>query len=161
MSQASLIGADAAESLVLSEHAQVSSAGIVSRTVLQTPELRIVLFAFDAGRFISLLQVMLEGAGKCGEDGSGRNDPIQMAIFVVDQGQRDISGAQLGASLTDYIFTYTALFIAYMVVLTHLAAKGATVEAAPQGRDRGRPVAFVQVPGALADNGDVAPRWAE
>ena len=35
---------------MLSEHAQVSSAGIVSRTVLQTPELRIVLFAFDAGQ---------------------------------------------------------------------------------------------------------------
>jgi cytochrome d ubiquinol oxidase subunit I len=37
----------------------------------------------------------------------------------------DISGAQLGASLTAYILTYSAMLIAYMVVLTHLAGKGA------------------------------------
>ena len=50
MSQASLISADAAQSLVLADAAQVSAAGIVSRTLLQTPELRVVLFAFDAGQ---------------------------------------------------------------------------------------------------------------
>lgn len=50
MSQPSLIPADAAQALVLSETFQVSSAGIVSRTLLQTPELRMVLFAFDAGQ---------------------------------------------------------------------------------------------------------------
>ena len=42
--------ADAAEMLKLAEHATVSAAGIVSRTVLQTPDLRVVLFAFDAGQ---------------------------------------------------------------------------------------------------------------
>jgi cytochrome bd-type quinol oxidase subunit 1 len=36
----------------------------------------------------------------------------------------DISGAQLGASLTAYILTYSAMFVAYMVVLTHMAAEG-------------------------------------
>ena len=35
------------------------------------------------------------------------------------------SGPQLGASLTIYIITYSAMFIAYMVVITQLAGKGA------------------------------------
>jgi len=35
------------------------------------------------------------------------------------------SGAQLGASLTGYILTYSGMLLAYMVVLTHLAGKGA------------------------------------
>ncbi len=48
MSQTSLIAADVAQSLTLADAVQVSAAGIVSRTVLQTPELRAVLFAFDA-----------------------------------------------------------------------------------------------------------------
>lgn len=50
MAQTSLIPSDAAQSLTLAETAEVSSAGIVSRTLLQTPELRVVLFAFDAGQ---------------------------------------------------------------------------------------------------------------
>lgn len=50
MSPTSLIAADAAQSLVLAETALVSPSGIVSRTLLQTPELRVVLFAFDAGQ---------------------------------------------------------------------------------------------------------------
>jgi cytochrome bd ubiquinol oxidase subunit I len=36
-----------------------------------------------------------------------------------------ISGAQLGASLSLYVLTYAGLFVAYMVVLTHMAGKGA------------------------------------
>jgi hypothetical protein len=35
------------------------------------------------------------------------------------------SGAQLGTSLTGYVITYTAMLLAYLVVLTHLAGKGA------------------------------------
>jgi quercetin dioxygenase-like cupin family protein len=50
MSQSSLIATDAAQSLVLADTVEVSAAGIVSRTLLQTPELRTVLFAFDAGQ---------------------------------------------------------------------------------------------------------------
>ena len=50
MSQPSLIPSDSAESLVLADSVQISPAGIVSRTLLQTPELRAVLFAFDAGQ---------------------------------------------------------------------------------------------------------------
>jgi cytochrome bd-type quinol oxidase subunit 1 len=41
------------------------------------------------------------------------------------------TGAQLGASLTGYILTYIALFIAYMVVLTHMAGKGASPDDDP------------------------------
>lgn len=50
MSQTSLIPADAAQSLALAETAHVAPSGIVSRTLVQTPELRTVLFAFDAGQ---------------------------------------------------------------------------------------------------------------
>ena len=50
MSQTSLIAADAAQSLTLADTVQVSAAGIVSCTLVQTPELRTVLFAFDAGQ---------------------------------------------------------------------------------------------------------------
>ena len=50
MSSVSLLPADSAAVLPLAAQAQVSAAGIVSRTVLQTPEVRIVLFAFDAGQ---------------------------------------------------------------------------------------------------------------
>jgi cytochrome bd ubiquinol oxidase subunit I len=37
-----------------------------------------------------------------------------------------ISEAQLGASLTGYILTYGAMLIAYLIVLTHMAGKGAS-----------------------------------
>ena len=50
MSQMSLIPTDAAQSLTLADAAQVSPSGIVSRTIVQTAELRAVLFAFDAGQ---------------------------------------------------------------------------------------------------------------
>jgi cytochrome bd-type quinol oxidase subunit 1 len=39
-----------------------------------------------------------------------------------------VSGAQLGASLTGYILTYSLMLVAYMVVLTHLAGKGGANE---------------------------------
>ena len=50
MAQPSLVSPDTAQALVLAENAQISAAGIVSRTLVQTPELRVVLFAFDAGQ---------------------------------------------------------------------------------------------------------------
>jgi quercetin dioxygenase-like cupin family protein len=50
MAQSSLIAAESAVSLNLANEVQVSSAGIVSRTLVQTPELRSVLFAFDEGQ---------------------------------------------------------------------------------------------------------------
>ena len=50
MKQRALLQADQAESLLLSNEVQTSEAGIVSRTVLQSPELRVVLFAFAEGQ---------------------------------------------------------------------------------------------------------------
>jgi len=50
MSQTSLIPADVAQSLALADAVEISSAGIVSRTIVQSPELRTVLSAFDAGQ---------------------------------------------------------------------------------------------------------------
>ncbi len=50
MSTTTLLPADVAAALSLPAAVQHAEAGIVSRTVLQTPELRIVLFAFAAGQ---------------------------------------------------------------------------------------------------------------
>ena len=50
MSPRTLLAADAAATLELAAVLQRSPAGIVSRTVLQTPELRVVLFAFAEGQ---------------------------------------------------------------------------------------------------------------
>jgi len=50
MSQTSLIPTEAAQSLVLADSVQVSPASIVSRTLVQSPELRTVLFAFAEGQ---------------------------------------------------------------------------------------------------------------
>src|SRR5688572_28723550 len=42
------------------------------------------------------------------------------------------SGAQLGASLTGYVLTYSLMLIAYMIVLTHLAGQGGAPAADPK-----------------------------
>jgi len=55
----------------------------------------------------------------------GRQPWLVTGILRTRDAVGDISGAQLGASLTGYILTYAAMFVAYMVVLTHMAGKGA------------------------------------
>jgi quercetin dioxygenase-like cupin family protein len=50
MSPRTLLSAQDAATLELAAAVQTSAAGIVSRTVLQTPELRVVLFAFAEGQ---------------------------------------------------------------------------------------------------------------
>jgi quercetin dioxygenase-like cupin family protein len=50
MSQRTLLPTDDAQALALADAVQVSSSGIVSRTVLQSPELRVVLFTFADGQ---------------------------------------------------------------------------------------------------------------
>ena len=50
MNPRTLLCSDEARVLELASAAQTSTAGIVSRTVLQTPELRVVLFAFAEGQ---------------------------------------------------------------------------------------------------------------
>lgn len=50
MSSRTLLASDEAQSLSLADAVQMSPAGIVSRTVLQTDPLRVVLFAFAEGQ---------------------------------------------------------------------------------------------------------------
>jgi quercetin dioxygenase-like cupin family protein len=50
MNPRTLLAADQAQTLTLAEAVQTSEAGIVSRTVVQSPELRVVLFAFADGQ---------------------------------------------------------------------------------------------------------------
>ncbi len=45
-----LLPSDDAQTLTLAQAVQTSPSGIVSRTVLQSPELRVVLFAFAEGQ---------------------------------------------------------------------------------------------------------------
>jgi cytochrome d ubiquinol oxidase subunit I len=56
----------------------------------------------------------------------GRQPWLVTGILRTRDAVGPITGAQLGASLTGYILTYTAMFIAYMIVLTHMAGKGAS-----------------------------------
>ncbi|HUL92250.1 MAG TPA: cytochrome ubiquinol oxidase subunit I [Burkholderiales bacterium] len=55
----------------------------------------------------------------------GRQPWLVTGILKTADAVGGASGAQLGASLTGYVITYIAMFLAYMVVLTHLAGKGA------------------------------------
>jgi quercetin dioxygenase-like cupin family protein len=50
MSQPTLLAVDNAAALKLLDAVQVSDSGIVSRTVLQSPEVRVVLFTFADGQ---------------------------------------------------------------------------------------------------------------
>jgi len=55
----------------------------------------------------------------------GRQPWLVTGILRTADAVGPASGAELGASLTGYVLTYAALLISYMVVLTHLAGKGA------------------------------------
>jgi cytochrome d ubiquinol oxidase subunit I len=55
----------------------------------------------------------------------GRQPWLVTGVLRTDEAVGHISGAYLGASLMSYVITYAVMFIAYMVVLTYLAGKGA------------------------------------
>ena len=55
----------------------------------------------------------------------GRQPWLVTGILRTADAVGPISGAQLGASFTGYVLTYSALLIAYLVVLTHMAGRGA------------------------------------
>jgi cytochrome d ubiquinol oxidase subunit I len=57
----------------------------------------------------------------------GRQPWLVTGILRTDEAVGQVSGAQIGASLMGYVITYALMFVAYMVVLTHLAGKGAGV----------------------------------
>jgi cytochrome bd ubiquinol oxidase subunit I len=63
----------------------------------------------------------------------GRQPWLVTGLLKTADAVGEISGAQLGASLTLYTLTYAGMFFAYMIVLTHLAGKGANLDdPAPQ-----------------------------
>jgi cytochrome d ubiquinol oxidase subunit I len=62
---------------------------------------------------------------------SGRQPWLVTGILRTEDAVGKISEAALGASLTGYIITYSIMLIAYVVVLTHLAAEGAQHEKSP------------------------------
>ena len=55
----------------------------------------------------------------------GRQPWLVAGLLRTRDAVGEVSGAQLGASLTGYALTYATMFIAYLVVLTHMAGKGA------------------------------------
>ena len=54
----------------------------------------------------------------------GRQPWLVQGVLRTRDAVGEITGAQLGASLTGYVLTYAGLFLAYMVVITHMAGKG-------------------------------------
>ena len=61
----------------------------------------------------------------------GRQPWLVTGVLLVRDAVGPITGAQLGASLTGYALTYGLLLLAYMIVLTHMAGKGAQQGPAP------------------------------
>jgi len=61
----------------------------------------------------------------------GRQPWLVTGILRTSQAVGQIPGPSLGASLTGYVFVYSLMLGAYIVVITHLAGKGAT---ATQGK---------------------------
>ncbi len=55
----------------------------------------------------------------------GRQPWLVTGVLKTADAVGRISGAELGASLTGYVAIYALMFVAYMVVLTHLAGDGA------------------------------------
>jgi cytochrome bd ubiquinol oxidase subunit I len=56
----------------------------------------------------------------------GRQPWLVQGILRTADAVGDVTGMQLGASFTGYVLTYAATLLAYLVVLTHLARKGAS-----------------------------------
>jgi cytochrome d ubiquinol oxidase subunit I len=59
----------------------------------------------------------------------GRQPWLVSGVLRTRDAVGEATGAQLGASLTGYALTYAAMLLAYLVVITHIAGKGA--QAAP------------------------------
>ena len=56
----------------------------------------------------------------------GRQPWLVTGVLRTRDAVGEITGAQLGASLTGYILAYSLMLLAYLVVLTHMAGKGAS-----------------------------------
>ena len=55
----------------------------------------------------------------------GRQPWLVTGVLRTRDAVGEISGAQLGASLSGYILTYSMLLVSYLIVVTHLSRKGA------------------------------------
>jgi cytochrome d ubiquinol oxidase subunit I len=55
----------------------------------------------------------------------GRQPWLVQGLLRTADAVGDVTGMQLGASFTGYVLTYAAMLLAYLVVLTHMARKGA------------------------------------
>ncbi len=81
---------------------------------------RPLLWAFSAFTFAGWIAVL---AGWIVTE-SGRQPWLVTGLLRTSEAVGKVSEAALGASLTSYLITYAILLIAYIVVLTHLAASG-------------------------------------
>lgn len=87
MSSSTLLVADQAQALKLADAAQVAASGIVSRTLLQTPEARVVLFTFAEGQELTphtsrrraLVQIL---DGVCDFFFAGRWQRLETGMFL-------------------------------------------------------------------------------
>ncbi len=61
----------------------------------------------------------------------GRQPWLVTGVLRTADAVGPVGGAELGASLTGYVLTYSLMLVAYMVVLTHLAGKGSEPEPRP------------------------------
>ena len=86
----------------------------------QAPPPRWLLWAFSASTFAGWIATL------CGwiVTEMGRQPWLVTGVLRTADAVGKASGAQLGASLTAYVATYAAMLLAYMVVITHMAAKG-------------------------------------
>jgi len=66
----------------------------------------------------------------------GRQPWLVTGLLRTADAAGKVHAAQLGASLTGYVVTYTLMLLTYMVVLTRLAGKGAAAPASPTGNMR-------------------------
>jgi len=65
----------------------------------------------------------------------GRQPWLVTGVLRTDDAVGSVSQASLGASLTGYIVTYSIMLLAYVVVLTHMAAAGSDVTASTPARE--------------------------
>ena len=83
------------------------------------PPSRSLLWAFAAMTFSGWIAVL---AGWLVTE-IGRQPWLVTGILRTSEAAGEASGAELGASLTGYVLTYTLLLLSYMIVITHLARK--------------------------------------
>jgi len=69
----------------------------------------------------------------------GRQPWLVTGVLRTADAVGPVSEASLGSSLTSYILTYTLMLISYIVVLTHIAGKGAELPLAPGTAGQAQP----------------------